>query len=224
MGSFGTSSSNQKSNASSGINAKFLPYALDALDRAEQVGNLGYVPYMGNDIAVPDSVVNAWQNTANRSAAFNGTQAQDVRSSMPLQTQNGIQGLSSYGGYQDQLAQLQKNSPAMYDYIKSFAIDPVTGKPGERVLDTAANVKKAAAAQQGGMPQFTLQQLLQQGFSSGGGMGGMAAFMGVPYYSRGSGGPGDMTSAYKQLYDQRVLNGGSNPYVGGFNVGKKGAA
>jgi len=72
------------------------------------------------------------------------------------------------------------------------------------------------------MPQFTLQQLLQQGFSSGGGMGGMAAFMGVPYYSRGSGGPGGMTSAYKQLYDQRILNGGSNPFAGGF--GKKGAA
>jgi len=210
--SFGSSSSKQESSASSGINKKFLPYALDALDRAEQVGNLGYVPYMGNDVAVPDSVVNAWQNTANRSAAFNtpGQAAASVRDSMPLQTQNGVQGLSSYGGYQDQLAQLQKNYPGMYDYIKSFAIDPVTGKPGERVLDTAANIKKAAAAKQGGLPQFTLQQLIEQGMSSGGGMGGMMAFMGLPYSTRsGPGQPMQKTSAYKELYDKMILTGGA---------------
>lgn len=210
MGSFGSQSSKQEASSSSGINKKFLPYALDALDRAEQVGNQGYVPYQGNEIALPDSVLNAWQNTANRSAAFNGRQSQDVRASMPVQTQNGVQGLSSYGGYQDQLAKLKESSPGLYDYIKSFAIDPVTGKPGSRTLDTASAVKAAAAAQGGGLPQFTLKQLLQQGFTNGGGMGGMAAFMGVPYYSRGAGG---MTSAYKQLYDQKILNGGSNPFA-----------
>jgi hypothetical protein len=47
--------------------------------------------------------------------------------------------------------------------------------------------------------------MLQQGVSADGGMGAMAAFMGVPYYSRGAGG---MTSAYKQLYDKQILNGG----------------
>lgn len=205
MGSFGSQSSKQQASSSSGINKKFLPYALDALDRAEQVGNQGYVPYQGNEIAMPDSVLNAWQNTANRSAAFNGREAQDVRASMPVQTQNGVQGLSSYGGYQDQLAKLKESSPGLYDYIKSFAIDPVTGKPGERTLDTATAVKKAAAMQAGGMPQFTLQQMIQQGLKTGGGMGAMMGMMGVPYYDRGQGGN---TSVYKQLYDQKVLNGG----------------
>lgn len=212
MGSFGSSSSSQKSNASSGINKKFLPYALDALDRAEQVGNLGYVPYMGQDVAIPDSLVNSWQQTADRSAAFNKTPTQDIRSQMPLTTQNGVQGLSSYGGYQDQLAQLQKNYPGLYDYIKSFAIDPVTGKPGERVLDTATKIKEAAAAQKFGMPQFTLQQMIAQGAKTGGGMGAMAGFMGLPYYDRGMGG---MTSTYKQLFDQQLLNGGMGmPFSG----------
>lgn len=145
MGSFGSSSSEQNASSSSGINSKFLPYALDALNRAEQVGNQGYTPYMGMDVALPDSVVNSWQQVADRNAAFNtpGKAAADVRSSLPLTTQNGIQGFSSYAGYQDQLGQLQKNYPGLYDYIKSFAIDPVTGKPGERTLNTAANIKNA---------------------------------------------------------------------------------
>lgn len=134
MGSFGTSSSDQSSQASSGINKQFLPFAKNALIRAGQVGDQGYVPYMGMDVAVPDSLVNSWQQTADRSAAFNGTQAQDIRSQMPLTTQNGIQGLSSYGGYQDQLGQLQKNYPGLYDYIKSFSIDPVTGALGSRAF------------------------------------------------------------------------------------------
>lgn len=134
MGSFGTSSSEQKSNASSGINKEFLPFAKNALIRAGQVGDQGYVPYMGMDVAVPESLVNSWQQTADRSAAFNGTQAQDIRSQMPLTTQNGVQGLSSYAGYQDQLAKLQENYPGLYDYIKSFSIDPVTGKLGSRAF------------------------------------------------------------------------------------------
>jgi hypothetical protein len=134
MGSFGSQESDQKSTASSGINKEFLPYAKNALIRAGQVGDQGYVPYMGMDVAVPDSLVNNWQQTADRSAAFNGTPQQDIRSQMPLTTQNGVQGLSSYGGYQDQLSQLQKNYPGLYDYIKSFSIDPVTGKLGSRAF------------------------------------------------------------------------------------------
>lgn len=219
MGSFGSQSSKQEASSSSGINKKFLPYALDALDRAEQVGNLGYVPYMGQDVAVPDSVINSWQQAADRNAAFNtpGQAAYDVRASMPLTTQNGIQGLSSYGGYQDQLAQLQKTNPAMYDYIKSFTIDPVTGEAGSRILDTAANIKKAAAAQKSGMPQFTLQQMIAQGAKTGGSMGAMAGFMGLPYFDRGQGG---MTSTYKQLFNQQLLNGGMGMPFSGLKKGQ----
>lgn len=134
MGSFGTSSGEQESHSTSGINKEFLPFAKNALIRAGQVGDQGYVPYMGMDVAVPESMVNSWQQVADRNAAFNKTQAQDIRSQMPLTTQNGIQGLSSYAGYQDQLAQLQKNYPGLYDYIKSFAIDPVTGALGSRAF------------------------------------------------------------------------------------------
>lgn len=134
MGSFGTQSSEQEASSQSGINKQFLPFAKNALIRAGQVGDQGYVPFMGNDVAVPDSLVNVWQGAADRNAAFNtpGQAAQDIRSQMPLQTQNGVQGMGSFQGYQDQLAQLQKNYPGLYDYIKSFSIDPVTGKLGSR--------------------------------------------------------------------------------------------
>jgi len=134
MVSANTSSSDQKGQSSSGINKAFLPYAKAALGRAAEVGDQGYVPYMGLDVALPDSLVNSWQGVADRNASFNtpGVAAQDIRSQMPLQTQDGVQGLGSYAGYQNQLSQLQQNYPGLYDYIKSFAIDPVTGKPGSR--------------------------------------------------------------------------------------------
>lgn len=136
MGSFGTQDSEQKSSSQSGINKEFLPFAKNALIRAGQVGDQGYVPYMGMDVALPDSLLNSWQSTADRAASFNtpGQAAQDIRSQMPITEQNGIQGLSSYAGYQDQLSQLQKNYPGLYDYIRSFSIDPVTGKLGSRAF------------------------------------------------------------------------------------------
>lgn len=134
MASMNTSSSDQKGQSSSGINKAFLPYAKAALGRAAEVGDQGYVPYMGLDVALPDSLVNSWQGVADRNASFNtpGVAAQNIRSQMPLQTQDGVQGLGSYAGYQNQLSQLQQNYPGLYDYIKSFSIDPVTGKPGSR--------------------------------------------------------------------------------------------
>jgi len=228
MGSFGSSSSKQKS--SSGINSAFMPYAMDALNRAEQVGNQGYTPYMGNDVAVPQSLVNSWQGAADRSATFNtpGKAAPNIAASMPLTTKDGIQGLSSYEGYQNQLEQLKKNAPGMYDYIRSFAIDPVTGKAAvgadgkaltDRTMHTAADIQKAAAAQGGAgqMPNFSLMQLIQQGMKTGGVMGGNMAFMGLPYWSRTAGNPhGGMTSAYQQLFNQHIQNGGGQDPLAGF--------
>jgi hypothetical protein len=132
MVSANTSESSQKGSTSSGLDKAFMPYAKAVMNRAGQVGDQGYVPYQGMDVAIPESMVNSWQGVADRNASFNGGPAQDIRSQMPLTTQNGIQGLSSYAGYQDQLEQLKTSSPGLYDYIKSFAIDPVTGKPGSR--------------------------------------------------------------------------------------------
>lgn len=173
MGSFGTSSGEQESHSTSGINKEFLPFAKNALIRAGQVGDQGYVPYMGTDVAVPESMVNSWQQVADRNAAFNGGPRQDIRAQMPLTTQNGIQGLSSYAGYQDQLQQLKTNYPGLYDYISSFAIDPVTGKLGSRAF---GNMSLGTGNRPGG-----------NGGRGGNGMGGTDRF-GNPvqqwYYTR----------------------------------------
>jgi hypothetical protein len=137
MVSANTQSSEQSGETQSGMNKAFMPYAKAVMTRAGQVGDQGYVPYQGQDVAIPESMVNSWQGVADRNASFNGGPAQDIRSQMPLTTENGIQGLSSYGGYQDQLAKLKESSPGLYDYISSFAIDPVTGKPGSCLLYTS---------------------------------------------------------------------------------------
>lgn len=136
----GMNSSKQKASSNSGMNAAFMPYAKAALNKAMAVGNQGYTPYMGTDVALPDALLDSWQGTANRNATFNtpGEAAPDIRAGMPLQTQNGVQGLSSYSGYQNQLEQLKANYPGLYKYIQSFAIDPVTGLPGENTLSGAS--------------------------------------------------------------------------------------
>ncbi len=105
------------------------------LDRASAIAEQGYVPYQGPEVAAfTPQQVDAMQQSANWSAAFGGAGAQpmDVASTLPQAQRyaDGTTGYSSFGGYLDQLAALKSAFPGQFEYIKSFAIDPVTGGPG----------------------------------------------------------------------------------------------
>jgi hypothetical protein len=57
-----------------------------------------------------------------------------------------------------------------------------------------------------------MKQLLNEGLKDGG-MGGMMAFMGLPYGKRpGAGGAMQRTSAFQRLYDRDILMG-RNPWA-----------
>lgn len=100
-----------------------------ALALAMKVAKQGYVPYMGMDVAYDPSVAPAMQQANEWSQAFGMQPAFDQADMGPAPTmQAGIQGFSSYPGYQAELERLKATYPGLYKYIQSFAIDPVTGK------------------------------------------------------------------------------------------------
>lgn len=110
--------------------------AKKALAAGEKVAKIGYVPYMGPDVAAfSPQQVDAMQQAADWSAAFMtpGQAAIDVESTLMPATDygGGLRGYSSFGGFQDSIAALRDTYPGIYKYISSFFIDPVTGKfPG----------------------------------------------------------------------------------------------
>jgi hypothetical protein len=116
-----------------------------ALQRGLALMNQGYVPYQGLETAAfnPQQVAgmqsaNDWSSIFNNpsqqgSTNLVGSPGNDVLSSLPKATTDpttGLTGYSSFAGYQDQLAKLKSTYPGLYNYITSFAIDPVTGVPG----------------------------------------------------------------------------------------------
>ena len=119
------------------IPAYLRPYVVDMFNRATNVANQGYTPYMGPDVAAfAPQQVQAMQGAQDWYTQFEhpGQAAPDVASQLMPATDfgNGMKGYSSYPGYLQQLSALAAKYPGLSDYIKSMAIDPVTGKPGSR--------------------------------------------------------------------------------------------
>ena len=117
------------------------------LNRAEDVSQLGYVPYYGPDVAAFTPMQQAgFQNTADVASAFGmATPAQqtDIMGGMPAPTEyaGGVQGYSSQPLFQQSLDALRADRPGQADYIESFFIDPVTGQRGSRSLGIGAGAK-----------------------------------------------------------------------------------
>jgi hypothetical protein len=110
----------------------YSDYAKRALALSDKIAQQGYTPYQGPDIAAFNKPQIAGMQAGNDwAAAFGGPGAQSAdisKSLMPTRNfGNGMQGYSSFGGFQDAMAKMQAMFPGQYDYMKSFAIDPVTG-------------------------------------------------------------------------------------------------
>ena len=122
-----------------------------AIARGEDIANIGYVPQYGPTVAALRPMqTDAMQNASNAASAFGLQAPTDVMAGMPeAQTYaGGVQGYSANPIYNYMLEELQSNRPAQYDYLNSFFIDPVTGRP--RV---APQGQPAAAAPQSA-PQY----------------------------------------------------------------------
>jgi len=131
--------------------------AIQNINKANDVSNIGYTPYYGPDVAALSPMQQqSMQSTGNAASAFGlAPQGFDAMAGMPqAQTfANGLQGYSSAPLYQESVDQLQANRPAQFQAMADMFTDPFTG--------AAAKNNYQASPEQ-----------VQQMFSNSGGGGG----------------------------------------------------
>lgn len=101
----------------------------DAIAQANEIGQIGYVPNYGPDVAAFNPMQQAaMQNTANMAGSY-GMAVPQMDIPAPQTFAGGVQGYSSAPLYEESVAALQANRPGQYDAIMSQFIDPFTGDP-----------------------------------------------------------------------------------------------
>ena len=165
--------------------------AIQNINRANDVSQIGYTPYYGPDVAAFSPMQQqSMQSTGNAASAFGlAPQGFDAMAGMPqAQTfANGMQGYSSAPLYQESVDQLQANRPAQFQAMADMFIDPITGAP-------AKNNYQASPAQ------------VQQMFSNSGGGGG-----GIPPAGGGGNSSGNNDGEYFGVNSQYNPYGYSTP-------------
>ena len=103
----------------------------EAIMRAMEAADLGYVPYQGPTVAALSPLQEAvMQGVANDALAFGIVDEPiDVMSGMPEKTtMGGVTGYSPYPMYIEALERLKQTAPAQYDYIMNRTMNPQTGQ------------------------------------------------------------------------------------------------
>lgn len=106
--------------------------SIESVNLARQIAQGGYVPYQGGEVAAfSPQMTQGMQGSQDMWSAFNnpGGTVPQVAASIPEAQDfgGGLKGYSGYGGYQDQLANLQQSYPGLASYLRQFTIDPRTG-------------------------------------------------------------------------------------------------
>ena len=103
------------------------------LAMADRIGQTGHVQYRGPDVAAFTPMQqSAFQNTNNAANAFGmSAPTGDMTGGLgePTDFGGGVLGYSAAPVYDQAMAAFEENSPGQKNYIDSFFIDPVTGKP-----------------------------------------------------------------------------------------------
>lgn len=101
-----------------------------ALQRATQIQEMGYMPYMGPEVAVVNPYEQAMAANVGGMASAFGLQAPASldMGGMPTVTQGGITGYTSYPSYIASLEMLRDLRPDMYEGLAGMTrYDPITG-------------------------------------------------------------------------------------------------
>jgi len=135
--------------------------AIENINRARDVSQIGYVPYYGADVAAFSPMQQqSMQSTGNAASAFGlAPQGFDAMAGMP-QSQTfagGVQGYSSAPMFEQAKDNLFAKAPAQYNAMADMFIDPFTGAPSSR------NYTPSTA------------QVLQSNYARGGDVGGVVA-------------------------------------------------
>mgnify|MGYP003676002665 CR=1 FL=1 len=130
------------------------------LERAELVSNIGYIPYIGPDVAAFSPMQEAgFQSTENLANAFgmgSGMSQQDIMGGMgePTQYANGVRGYSSYPLYEEALEELAKQRAGQKQYIDSLFIDPFTGAMSSNALLNQSTLNPQAVSEEQRVADF----------------------------------------------------------------------
>lgn len=99
--------------------------------RAEDISRIGFVPYMGPEVAAMTPMQEAaMQSTGLAAQAFGLPNALGYQvTPEPQEFAGGVRGYSSFPLYEQALEELKARRPGQYDAIMSQFIDPFTGRP-----------------------------------------------------------------------------------------------
>jgi len=131
--------------------------AIENINKARDVSQIGYVPYYGPDVAAFSPMQQqSMQSTGNAASAFGlAPQGFDAMAGMPqAQTfAGGIQGYSSAPLYEQSLDKLFANAPAQYRAMNDMFIDPFTGsRPRGGYGATPTQVSQMSSGGNGNSP------------------------------------------------------------------------
>jgi hypothetical protein len=101
-----------------------------ALERAQQIQDLGYVPYMGPEIAEISETERALNRNVGAMASAFGLEgpAPLTMGDAEVTSAGGVSGYSSYPAYMSALQRLQEQRPEQYSYLAGLGrFDPITG-------------------------------------------------------------------------------------------------
>ena len=105
--------------------------AIENINKARDVSQIGYVPYYGPDVAAFSPMQQqSMQSTGNAASAFGlAPQGFNAMAGMPQAETfaGGVQGYSSAPLYEQSLDNLFANAPAQYRAMSDMFIDPFTG-------------------------------------------------------------------------------------------------
>ena len=113
---------------------------------ADQLSNIGYVPYYGPDVAAFTPMQQAgFENTQQAAGAFGMNTGAGQYMPEATQFAGGVQGYSSAPVFEQSVQNLQQYRPAQAQYMDTFFMNPVTGVQGTNVVPE-------------GIPDFAVQQ------------------------------------------------------------------
>jgi len=100
-----------------------------AVQQAQQAQQMGFIPYMGPEIATINPYEQAAaQNVGQMASAFGMAAPAGLDMGMPTVTQGGMTGYSSYPIYQGAMERLREQRPEQYEYFAGqTGFDPITG-------------------------------------------------------------------------------------------------
>ena len=112
-----------------------------AIERGERVGQIGFVPFTGPDVAAFTPMQEAAFAGTNQAASAFGLPVSQVTGLPQAQEfAGGVRGFSSFPLFEQAQQQLQATRPGQFQAITDFFIDPVTGElpvgvPQQGLLD-----------------------------------------------------------------------------------------